>query len=58
MKKWYASKTVWFNIAVAVLAVMDQLTASGVLLAYPVIIPVVAAVNLLLRSYTKEAVGK
>lgn len=58
MKKWYKSKTVWFNVAIATLAVLDQITVSGILLSYPVIIPIVAGVNLMLRSYTKEAVVK
>lgn len=58
MKKWYRSKTMWFNTAIAVLAILDQITVSGVLISYPVIIPIVAAVNLVLRSYTKEAVVK
>ena len=56
MKKWYKSKTIWLNAAVLALVVLDQVTVSGVLAAYPVAIPMVAAANLLLRAYTDKAV--
>lgn len=56
MKKWYTSKTIWLNMAVMALVVLDHVAASGVLTTYPAVIPVIAAINLLLRAYTTKPV--
>ena len=54
-KKWYLSKTLWFNI-LSILAMLLQ-TGSGIMIAPPEIqVTLLAVVNVLLRSITKTNV--
>ena len=62
-KKWYASKTIWFNALAFILAVgipvLGQYGYTGeVPAAWSVfIIPAIALVNLVLRFLTKEPIA-
>lgn len=54
-KPWYQSKTVWFNIAAALLGTADQLAGTGILgTSAPAII---GAANIVLRAVTSQPVG-
>ena len=59
MKKWYQSKTLWFNILTAAVAVIGQVTNTIPLSASAMkIFAVVLAVgNMLLRLITTTSIG-
>ena len=59
MKKWYWSKTVWFNVLAFVVAVAAAFGFDGSLsddiAVY--VMPAVAVINLILRFVTNKAIG-
>jgi len=63
MKKWYASKTVWFNVLAFLVAVigpiLSQYGYSGDVPAeLAVFVPAaIAAINLILRKLTSVGIG-
>ena len=63
MKKWYASKTVWFNVVAFLLAVaLPVLSQYGYTGEVPAdwalfVVPVIALVNMVLRFVTKDAIA-
>jgi len=59
MKKWYASKTLWFNIAALIFAVLGNFGYTGNLPAeWALFVPaIVAIVNMVLRLITNKAVS-
>jgi hypothetical protein len=61
MKKWYASKTFWFNVLALIAAVASQFGYDGVLPEeWQVFVPVlVLLVNMVLRLFfTKEPIER
>lgn len=52
-KKWYLSKTVWVN-AVALVAIMLQTALDKVILTPEVQVAILSAINIGLRTLTKE----
>ncbi len=59
-KKWYASKTLWFNLVAVVVTVLGAYGYTGEVPAeWAVFVPaVVALVNVILRLVTKEPIEK
>jgi len=59
MKKWYASKTLWFNVLALVCAIAAGFGYTGELPAeWALFVPaIIAAINVLLRLVTKQAIG-
>jgi uncharacterized membrane protein len=59
MKKWYLSKTLWFNVLALVAVVSASFGYTGELPAEVMVyVPaIVALINLVLRFVTKEPVG-
>ena len=59
MKKWYTSKTLWFNVLALVAVVAASFGYTGELPAeWAVFAPaIVALINLCLRFVTKQPVG-
>lgn len=59
-KKWYESKTLWFNVIAFVIAVLENYGYTGVLPdEWLQFVPlVVIVVNFLLRLITKQPVAK
>ena len=59
-KKWYASKTLWFNIVAFAVIVLGAFGFTGEIPeSWEVFVPIaVAAVNFLLRLVTKQPVEK
>ena len=59
MKKWYTSKTLWFNSLALFAVVAGSFGFSGELPAeWAVFVPaIVAVINVILRLVTKEPVG-
>jgi len=59
-KKWYLSKTFWFNVVALVLAVLEQYGYTGVLPAEwePLVPVLIIVVNLVLRFVTKEPIER
>jgi len=57
-KKWYLSKTFWFNIVALVVLVLGAFGYTGeVPDEWGVFVPaIIAAVNLILRYFTKEPI--
>ena len=55
MKPFWKSKTMWFNGLAGALSVADHLGGLGV--GGPWFLPVVAGLNLFLRSITSERIG-
>jgi len=57
-KKWYASKTLWFNLVALAVAVLGQFGYSGELPAeWAIYVPViVAVVNMILRLVSNEPI--
>jgi len=53
-KKWYYSKTIWANILVGIISVAGILPTEW----QQGILPVVAVLNIILRSITKEGITK
>ena len=55
-KKWYASKTLWFNVAAFVVAVLASFGYSGTLPDdwAPFIVPIVTIINIILRLTTNK----
>jgi len=55
-KKWYASKTLWFNVLALIVAVAANFGYTGELPAdWGVFVPVlIVAINLILRLITKQ----
>lgn len=51
-KPWYKSKTMWLNIAAGGLALADQAAGAGI--GGPYFVPVLAALNLFLRTVTSQ----
>ena len=58
MKKWWKSKTVWFNTLAGVVSVLAQSSAELSPIFGPTAIGVIAAVNILLRTVTNQPLGK
>jgi hypothetical protein len=61
VKKWYASKTFWFNVLALAVAVLENFGYTGVLPEdWQVFVPVVVVlVNLVLRLFaTKEPIER
>ena len=58
-KKWYASKTLWFNALAFIVAVAAQFGYESELSAdlQAFVLPVVFLINLVLRFITKEPVS-
>ena len=59
MKKWYESKTLWFNAVALIVTVLTAFGYTGELPAeWAVFVPaIVAAVNMILRWVTNKAVS-
>lgn len=59
-KKWYLSKTLWFNILALIVAVASAFGYTGeVPEAWQAFVPaIVAGVNILLRIVTNQAVSR
>ena len=59
-KKWYASKTFWFNLVALVVMVLGAFGYTGeVPDEWGVFVPaIIAAVNLILRYFTKEPIER
>jgi len=57
-KKWYASKTLWFNLVALLVTVLSAYGYTGELPAdWAVFVPVIiTAINIVLRLVTKRAV--
>jgi hypothetical protein len=57
-KSWYASKTLWFNIAVGIVAALDALLAQNILPggAAEIVLMVVNGLNIILRLLTSTAI--
>lgn len=56
MKKWYASKTLWFNVLAFIVALASAFGYTGELATdWMVFVPAIAAIiNIVLRFLTKE----
>lgn len=59
-KKWYESKTLWFNIVALLVAVLENYGYTGVLQDewLPFVPVIIVLVNFALRLVTKQAVAK
>jgi len=59
-KKWYLSKTLWFNLLALVVAVAGAYGYTGELpTAWQAFVPaIVAGVNILLRIVTRQAISR
>jgi uncharacterized membrane protein len=58
MKKWFQSKTVWFNVITAVVTLAGELSNIFPITKHPAIYTTIITVgNLLLRLITTEAIG-
>lgn len=57
MKKWWKSKTIWFNAAIAAGTSLAGAVGVDVGALANAIIPIIAACNVLLRGATKEPLG-
>jgi hypothetical protein len=59
-KKWYLSKTFWFNVIAIVVMVLGSFGYTGeVPEEWAAIVPaIIAIVNLILRFVTKQPVGR
>ena len=57
MKKWWQSKTMWFNI-LSISIVVVQYGASIKVIPPELLTPIVAIINIMLRSITKTAIEK
>lgn len=58
MKKWYQSKTVWFNIITAALAVVSEVSNIFPMTSHPKVWVTVTTIgNLILRFLTTGALG-
>lgn len=59
MKKWFASKTIWFNIATAAFGVLALVGNSGLFgpTVVKLILLVVAVGNFVLRFVTNKGIG-
>lgn len=62
MKKWWQSKTIWFNIIVASLVALEETFSAlqGLLPAnvYAIAVPVLAIGNAVLRIVTTQGITK
>lgn len=56
MKKWWKSKTVWFNVVTGIIVIADQL--SGKAIPVEVSAVIVSVGNVILRLITNKAVTK